>query len=74
MRGVSFHAVEYHLLHVPNVSKARWSHDEHVLVAREEIQLREAVVTNVNFELAASFMQRLLDAIKCIRPHLPRGR
>ena len=54
-------------MHVPKVRKARWSHDERVLVAREEIWLLEVGATNVNFELAALFTQRSLDALKSVR-------
>ena len=71
-RGLSLHqrkahAIEYHLMHVPKVRKARWSHDERVLVAREEIRLLGEGSSNVNFELAATFTQRSLDAIKSVR-------
>ena len=71
-RGLSLHqrkahALEYHLKHVPKVRKARWSHDERVLVAREEIRLLEVGVVNVNFKLAALFTQRSLVALKSVR-------
>ena len=69
-RGLSLHqrkALEYHFMHVQKVRKARWSHDERVLVAREEIRLLEVGVINVNFELVALFTQRSLDALKSVQ-------
>ena len=61
------HATEYHLECVPTFTKERWSHEETVLVAREEIRLSRAGVSSVNFNIFRKFRNRMADAIKCLR-------
>ena len=61
------HATEYHLQCLPVFKKERWSHEETVLVAREEIRLSKAGVKSVNSDLFRKFCNRTADAIKSLR-------
>ena len=65
----SAHLEEYHLKNVPKEGKkARWDHEEMVLLARREIDLLAAGgKVNVNMCLAEAFPKRTLEAIKGVR-------
>lgn len=63
----SGHAEFYHRNHVSAVKKARWSDEEMVLVAREDIRLEEAGVSKPSIDLFGRFRGRTADAIKCMR-------
>ena len=73
-RGISIHRrsahpEEYHLENVPKErKKARWDHEEVVLLARREIDLLAAGGRlNVNKALAEAFPSRTLEASKGVR-------
>ena len=73
-RGISIHRrsahpEEYHLENVPKErKKARWDHEEVVLLARREIDLLAAGGRlNVNKALAEASPSRTLEAIKGVR-------
>ena len=63
------HPEEYHLENVPKErKKARWDHEEMVLLARREIDLLAAGGrVNVNKCLTEAFPNRTLEAIKGVR-------
>ena len=65
----SAHPEKYHLENVPKErKKARWGHEEMVLLACREIDLLAAgEKLNVNKALAEAFPSRTLEAIKGVR-------
>ena len=73
MRGLSqhrrrAHPQEYHAQNVPVAKlKARWDHEELLILARAEITLRLSGVRNVNQQLARITPGRTLEAIKGVR-------
>ena len=48
-------------------NKRRWSYEEKVMVAREELKLLEHSERSINLTLALAFPDRTFEAIKCLR-------
>ena len=64
----------YHANNIQQTVRQGWSHEERVLVAREEIRLGEVARVKgntsrirVNADLCRAFPHRSMDAVKCLR-------
>ena len=73
-RGLSLHRrrahpEEYHLANVPKQrKKARWEHEEMVLLARTELEMQAAGQVNVK-RLAEAFPDRTYESIRGVRKY-----